>query len=64
MYLCLMIAAFVLVVFIAGLERLLPYDVPTTPAPVVMPAPPTPTTYQEHLVKMRDLRDICRLHTV
>jgi hypothetical protein len=25
--------------------------------------PPKPTGYPEHLVKMRDLRDICRLHT-
>jgi hypothetical protein len=39
-YLCLMIAAFALVVFVAGLERLLPYDVPAPAAPVVTPAPP------------------------
>jgi hypothetical protein len=42
MYMHLMIVAFVLVVFIAGLERLLPYDVPATAAPVVMPVPRRP----------------------
>jgi hypothetical protein len=42
MYKYLMIAAFVLVAFIAGLERLLPYDVPATAAPVVRPVPPKP----------------------
>ena len=42
MYLCLMVVTFVLVMFIAGLERLVPYDVPPTPAPVVTPAPPKP----------------------
>jgi hypothetical protein len=42
MYKCLMIAAFVLAMFIAGLERLLPYDVPATAAPVVVPVPSTP----------------------
>ena len=41
-----MIAALVLVVFTAGLERLLPHDVPAAAAPVVVPVPwksPPPT---------------------
>jgi hypothetical protein len=44
MYTRLMIVAFVLVAFIAGIEHILPYDVPPAPAPIVMPVPPTPPT--------------------
>jgi len=42
MYMYLMVAAFVLMGFIAGIEHILPYDVPATAAPVVVPAPRKP----------------------